>query len=146
MVFFTPPTDKKPYLILTLILMGVLAYFGKNLLFRLLNSSLGYVDSSLVEPPQGEQPYVRMPGAKLDAGVFISYRRSDTAAYTGRLYDYLTDHFHRDSIFVDLDDIAARLAKKGVQVNPDELFPGVRRFYAADPFGNRLEFLSRKST
>jgi len=106
-VFFTPPTDKKPYLILTLILMGVLAYFGKNLLFRLLNSSLGYVDSSLVEPPQGEQPYVRMPGAKLDTGVFISYRRSDTAAYTGRLYDYLTDHFHRDSIFVDLDDIAA---------------------------------------
>lgn len=106
-VFFTPPTDKKPYLIVTLILMGVLAYFGKNFLFRLLNSSLGYVDSSLVELPQGEQPYVRMPGAKLDAGVFVSYRRSDTAAYTGRLYDFLTDHFHRDLIFVDLDDIAA---------------------------------------
>jgi hypothetical protein len=84
-----------------------LAHFGRNFLFRLLNSSLSYIDSSLVEPPQGEQPYVRMPGAKLDTGVFLSYRRSDTAAYTGRLYDYLTDHFHRDLIFVDLDDIAA---------------------------------------
>ena len=106
-VFFTPPTDNKLYLIATLIVMGVLAYYGRNFLFRLMNSSLGYVDKSLVEPPQGEQPYVRMPGAKLDAGVFISYRRSDTAAYTGRLYDYLTDHFHRDLIFVDLDDIVA---------------------------------------
>jgi len=26
-------------------------------------------------------------------------------------------------------------------VRPDGLFPGHRRFYADDPFGNRLEFL-----
>jgi hypothetical protein len=25
----------------------------------------------------------------------------------------------------------------------DEAIPGVRRFYASDPFGNRLEFIAR---
>lgn len=46
---------------------------------------------------------------------------------------------------IDLDEVAARLAAVGREVVPDELFPGVRRFYVADPFGNRLEFLSRDS-
>ena len=28
-----------------------------------------------------------------------------------------------------------------MEVTWDDNFPGMRRFYAADPFGNRLEFL-----
>jgi catechol 2,3-dioxygenase-like lactoylglutathione lyase family enzyme len=38
----------------------------------------------------------------------------------------------------DLDALAERLG----DVAWDDELPGVRRFYAADPFGNRLEFLS----
>jgi catechol 2,3-dioxygenase-like lactoylglutathione lyase family enzyme len=30
-----------------------------------------------------------------------------------------------------------------VSVEKDDAVPGVRRFYASDPFGNRLEFLQR---
>jgi hypothetical protein len=37
--------------------------------------------------------------------VFISYRRSDSAGYAGRLYDTLKDHFGEDRIFFDVDTI-----------------------------------------
>ena len=39
----------------------------------------------------------------------------------------------------DLDALAARLEQAGVAVSWDDAIPGVRRFYAADPFGNRVE-------
>lgn len=42
----------------------------------------------------------------------------------------------------DLDAFAAALAAAGVPVAWDDAIPGVRRFYVADPFGNRLELLS----
>jgi catechol 2,3-dioxygenase-like lactoylglutathione lyase family enzyme len=38
-----------------------------------------------------------------------------------------------------LDAIAARLGAAGAPVDWDERYPGVRRFYTADPFGNRIE-------
>jgi photosystem II stability/assembly factor-like uncharacterized protein len=41
------------------------------------------------------------------AKVFISYRRSDSATFAGRLYDRLVLRFGRDSIFKDVDDIPA---------------------------------------
>lgn len=41
----------------------------------------------------------------------------------------------------DLDALRDRLASAGVDVVDDGSLPGVRRFYAADPFGNRLEFI-----
>lgn len=41
----------------------------------------------------------------------------------------------------DLDDVAGRLRAAGQDVTWDGDFPGFRRMYAADPFGNRLEFL-----
>ncbi len=37
--------------------------------------------------------------------------------------------------------LADRLAGAGVTVTWDGEFPGHDRFYAHDPFGNRLEFL-----
>jgi catechol 2,3-dioxygenase-like lactoylglutathione lyase family enzyme len=40
-----------------------------------------------------------------------------------------------------LDALAARFAAGGVEVRWDGEFPGYRRFYVDDPFGNRLEFL-----
>ena len=40
------------------------------------------------------------------AGIFISYRREDSAGYTGRLYDLLSTHFEPKQLFVDLSSIA----------------------------------------
>jgi catechol 2,3-dioxygenase-like lactoylglutathione lyase family enzyme len=44
-----------------------------------------------------------------------------------------------------LDVLAERFATGGVEVRWDGEFPGYRRFYADDPFGNRLEFLEPES-
>ncbi|MEV1022306.1 VOC family protein [Streptomyces sp. NPDC050264] len=41
----------------------------------------------------------------------------------------------------DIEACARRLAERGATVIWDELLPGHRRFYCADPVGNRLEFL-----
>jgi catechol 2,3-dioxygenase-like lactoylglutathione lyase family enzyme len=48
---------------------------------------------------------------------------------------------HPGILVSDLDSLAARLRDAGVEVIWDGEFPGHRRFYASDPFGNRLEFL-----
>ncbi len=37
--------------------------------------------------------------------IFISYRRDDSAASAGRLYDRLAQHFGKDQVFRDLDAI-----------------------------------------
>lgn len=42
----------------------------------------------------------------------------------------------------DLDTLAARLQAVGHPVRWDEDLPTVRRFYTADPWGNRLELLA----
>ena len=39
------------------------------------------------------------------AGVFISYRRDDTAGHAGRLFDHLCRTFGEDGVFMDVDDI-----------------------------------------
>ncbi len=38
-------------------------------------------------------------------GIFISYRRTDTRADAGRLYDRLANRFSGDHVFMDIDDI-----------------------------------------
>lgn len=43
----------------------------------------------------------------------------------------------------DVDALARSLEAAGVAVRWDDELPGIRRFYAADPWGNRLEFLQR---
>jgi hypothetical protein len=39
----------------------------------------------------------------------------------------------------DLDEVARRLTRAGHAVEGDANFPGYRRCYVSDPFGNRLE-------
>ncbi len=39
------------------------------------------------------------------AGIFISYRREDCAAYAGRLYDWISQRFGKENIFIDVDTI-----------------------------------------
>jgi catechol 2,3-dioxygenase-like lactoylglutathione lyase family enzyme len=42
----------------------------------------------------------------------------------------------------ELDELAKRLEAAGERVEWDDSLPGVRRFYTADPWGNRLELLA----
>jgi catechol 2,3-dioxygenase-like lactoylglutathione lyase family enzyme len=42
-----------------------------------------------------------------------------------------------------LDALAGRLTTAGAPVIWDDRLPGARRFYTADPWGNRLEILAR---
>lgn len=49
---------------------------------------------------------------------------------------------HPGFVVRGLDDLRARLIVSGVDVKDDDAVPGVRRFYAADPFGNRIEFIA----
>ncbi|MBI5960619.1 MAG: TIR domain-containing protein [Chloroflexi bacterium] len=37
--------------------------------------------------------------------IFINYRRQDSEGYVGRLYDHLVQHFQREDVFMDVDDI-----------------------------------------
>ena len=41
----------------------------------------------------------------------------------------------------ELDALAERLVGAGIGVSWDDAIDGVRRFFAEDPFGNRLEFV-----
>jgi catechol 2,3-dioxygenase-like lactoylglutathione lyase family enzyme len=42
----------------------------------------------------------------------------------------------------DLDALASRLETAGASVSWDEAIPDMRRFYSADPWGNRIELLA----
>ncbi len=48
---------------------------------------------------------------------------------------------HPAFLIADLELLRQRLAQAGVHLAPDDAVPGVRRFYANDPFGNRIEFI-----
>ncbi|MDA5106979.1 VOC family protein [Brevibacillus thermoruber] len=43
----------------------------------------------------------------------------------------------------DLEALRQRLEAAGVTVREGDEIPGVKRFFADDPFGNRLEFMER---
>jgi catechol 2,3-dioxygenase-like lactoylglutathione lyase family enzyme len=42
----------------------------------------------------------------------------------------------------DLDHLAERLGAAGYRVQWDDALPGTRRFYTADPWGNRIELVA----
>ena len=44
----------------------------------------------------------------------------------------------------ELDALAKGLEQAGVEIVWDERLPAARRFYAPDPWGNRVEFLVRR--
>ena len=43
------------------------------------------------------------------SGIFISYRREDSIAYAGRLFDRLADRFGEERIFMDIDTMKVGL-------------------------------------
>src|SRR6185503_11993481 len=42
---------------------------------------------------------------RLMSRIFISYRRGDTSAYAGRIYDRLSERFGDKQVFMDVDTI-----------------------------------------
>ena len=50
---------------------------------------------------------------------------------------------HPGILVTNLRELAETLSAARVEVTWDGEFPGHERFYAADPFGNRLEFLEQ---
>ena len=48
---------------------------------------------------------------------------------------------HPGIVVADIDGLAARLQAAGHPPLWDDAIPGVRRFFTADPLGNRLEFI-----
>jgi catechol 2,3-dioxygenase-like lactoylglutathione lyase family enzyme len=45
----------------------------------------------------------------------------------------------------NLDKLRASLITQAVKITDDNSLPGTRRFFAADPWGNRLEFLEQRA-
>jgi catechol 2,3-dioxygenase-like lactoylglutathione lyase family enzyme len=48
---------------------------------------------------------------------------------------------HPGILVEDLDDVIDHLERADWPLRHDDRFPGYRRIYADDPFGNRMEFL-----
>jgi catechol 2,3-dioxygenase-like lactoylglutathione lyase family enzyme len=71
--------------------------------------------------------WLRLAGAELHLGVEAEFRPARKA--------------HPAFEVDDLGALRDRLRGHGVPVRDDQLLPGRKRFYADDPFGNRLEFV-----
>ncbi|MFZ0699673.1 MAG: VOC family protein [Thermoplasmata archaeon] len=70
-------------------------------------------------------------GTELHLGVEVGFRPAAKA--------------HPAFLVDDLDALRLRLDEAGSQTYEDAPLPGYRRFYALDPFGNRLEFLTEET-
>ncbi|TQM16002.1 VOC family protein [Pseudonocardia kunmingensis] len=70
------------------------------------------------------------------------FRAGDVELHLGVEEDFRPARKGHPGILVeDLDEVVRRLAAAGQAMTWDADLPGFRRVYAADPFGNRLEFL-----
>jgi catechol 2,3-dioxygenase-like lactoylglutathione lyase family enzyme len=70
------------------------------------------------------------------------FRGSDIELHLGIEDPFAPARKAHPGILVDgLVALAGRLEAAGVEVEWDDRFPGFSRFYAHDPFGNRLELL-----
>ncbi len=95
---------------------------------RFFGELLGLVERS--KPPNLAKRggvWFDLDGAQLHIGIESPFRPASKA--------------HPAFAVPDLDELRKRLDAAGVRTWEDELFPGRDRFYAEDPFGNRLEFL-----
>ncbi len=82
------------------------------------------------------------PGLAARGGCWFRATDGDLEVHCGVEEDFAPARKAHPGIMVDdLDQVVDRFAATGHDVTPDELFPGHRRVYVHDPFGNRLEFL-----
>lgn len=105
-----PPLHQHAALLLSLVLFALLAWLTRMATFALLALALRYVDELLVAGGAGvTQPLDSVDPQSdrtLDTGVFISYRRRDSAPYARSLMERLSADFRADRIFMDIADIA----------------------------------------
>ena len=105
-----PPLNKPVALVIGLIFFAALAYLARLGTFAAFKHSLRYVDELLVS--KGVEIEQRLDSADprsdrtRDIGVFISYRRRDSAPYARSLHERLLDEFRSERIFMDVADIA----------------------------------------
>ena len=72
----------------------------------------------------------------------VWFRSGSTIVHLGVEEDFRPQRkAHPAYIVDDLDALASRLQAESYEVKWDDALPGRRRFYTADPFGNRIEFL-----
>jgi len=77
------------------------------------------------------------------SGIFISYRREDSAGHAGRLYDRLEREFPNDKVFIDVeriasgDDFAQKIESTLQQCDVCIVVIGKRWLTAADKYGQR---------
>jgi hypothetical protein len=64
--------------------------------------TLEEISRRIFPPPTGPNP---VEPEKVSGVIFISYRRSDSAEYVGRIYDRLVGSFGRHYVFKDVDEI-----------------------------------------
>jgi catechol 2,3-dioxygenase-like lactoylglutathione lyase family enzyme len=86
--------------------------------------------TELVKPPELAKRggiWVRSGAVEIHLGVEAEFRPARKA--------------HPGIVVADIDALAARLAAAGQPPLWDDAIPGVRRFFTADPLGNRLEFI-----
>lgn len=80
---------------------------------------------------------------KARGGVWFALGGADQQLHVGVEANFApTRKAHPAFRVADLDGLRARLAAGGVAINDDAPLPGVRRFFASDPWGNRLEFVA----
>lgn len=84
----------------------VLAFLGAGVSAVIALVLMVLVTKRMRKKPPSQQPRVpphQMPVKRI--GIFISYRRQDSADITGRIYDRLVQQFGRDAVFKDVDSI-----------------------------------------
>jgi hypothetical protein len=85
---------------------GRVATFFKNNWPWLWATLLAAVGFLIWNRNRTKRPVRRVYSAEQGPGIFISYRREDTAGHTGRLHDDLASHFGAERVFKDIDSIA----------------------------------------
>ena len=98
---------------------------GEDAARRFYGDVLGLIEVAKPEPLRASGGVWFEPGLHL--GIEAGFRPARKA--------------HPGLRMADLDAAAARLEAAGADVEWDERWPGVRRLYTHDPFGNRLELL-----
>jgi len=75
---------------------GPPASFAELSLSEITENAMRAIQESMGSQPGGETRF---------SGIFISYRRSEAAAYAGRLYDRLAERFGKEKVFIDTENV-----------------------------------------
>jgi catechol 2,3-dioxygenase-like lactoylglutathione lyase family enzyme len=92
-------------------------------------------------------PEVEKPAGVRDSGGVWFALAGDRQLHIGVAADFAPARKAHPALRVDppsaLEDLAGRLLDAGAPLEWDRRIAGVRRFFTADPWGNRLELLAR---